>query len=264
MVRGSAGIGKSALCRRVAAEARERGWLTVTVAATAGSSPYAPLAEAVGQLLGRDRSLLDAIGDRARATLIALAAPAHRPESGLTRHMVIGAVRRLVHACRGAATGVLLVLDDAHLADDATVEACTFLARATGGLPVVSVLAHRPDVVGAALTHGVDALDRAGRVRQDRSRPARPRRGGRAGRGRRTRGTAAGGAGPDRRAGAGQPLLRPGAGPRRRRRRWTGSAGVGLGRGDGTVPRSRRWPPPRCCAASRSPATTSTRPISGP
>jgi DNA-binding SARP family transcriptional activator len=164
VVRGSAGIGKSALCRRVAAGASERGWLTVTVAATAGGSPYAPLAEAVGQLLGRDRGLLDAIGDRARATLIALAAPAHRPEGGLTRHMVVGAVRRLVHACRGAATGVLLVLDDAHLADDATVEACMFLARATGGLPVVGVLAYRPDVVGAALTHGVDALDRAGRV----------------------------------------------------------------------------------------------------
>ena len=164
VVRGSAGIGKSALCRRVAAGARERGWLTVTVAATAGSSPYAPLAEGVGQLLGRDRSLVEAIGDRARATLIALAAPAHRPEGGLTRHMVVGAVRRLVQACRGAATGVLLVVDDAHLADAATVEACVFLARATGGLPVVCVLAHRPDVAGAALTHGVDALDRAGRV----------------------------------------------------------------------------------------------------
>ena len=63
--------------------------------------------------------------------------------------MVIGAVRRLVQACRGAASGVLLVLDDAHLADDATVEACVLLARATGGLPVVIVLALSPRRRGA-------------------------------------------------------------------------------------------------------------------
>ena len=165
VVRGPAGIGKSALCRRVAVEARERGWLTVTVAATTGGGAYAPLAEAVGQLVGRDRGLLDAIGDRARSTLVALTAPTQRPEGGLTRHMVIGAVRRLVQACRDG-RGVLLVLDDAHLADDATVEACTLLAGASAGVPLVIVLAHRPDVAGAALTRGVDALDRAGRLRR--------------------------------------------------------------------------------------------------
>jgi DNA-binding SARP family transcriptional activator/tetratricopeptide (TPR) repeat protein len=164
VVRGPAGIGKSALCRHLATGARERGWLAVAVTAGRGGSPYAPLAEAVGQLLTRDRSLLDAIGNRARSTLIALVAPAHRPEAGLTRHMVIGALRRLVQACRGAASGVLLVLDDAHLADGATIEACMLLARATGGLPMVTVLAHRPDLADAALTHGLGTLDRAGRL----------------------------------------------------------------------------------------------------
>lgn len=62
------------------------------------------------------------------AELTALAAPAPRRDGALTRHMVIGAVRRLIGACR-VATGGLLVIDDAHLADDGIVEAWAQLAR---------------------------------------------------------------------------------------------------------------------------------------
>ena len=188
VVRGPAGIGKSTLCRQVAASARERGWLAVTVAATPDSGPYASLVAAVEQLLGHDRSLLDALPAPARSTLAALtalAAPAQPHEGGLTRHMVIGAVRRLIAACPDV-TGVLLVVDDAHLADDATVEAWGHLARAGGGLPFLGVLAFRPERGPPALTRTVAGLDRAGRVRRDRPGPARPRRGRRAGGGGRT------------------------------------------------------------------------------
>jgi DNA-binding SARP family transcriptional activator/tetratricopeptide (TPR) repeat protein len=167
MVRGPAGIGKTALCRRVASSARERAWLVVTVVATVGSSPYAPLVSAVEQLLSRDHTLLGVLPDRARsalAELTLLAAPAQPHEGGLTRHMVIGAVRRLLMACGDEdATGVMLVIDDAHLADDATTEACMHLARAGGGRPFLAVLAYRPEVARPTLTQGVAGLDRAGR-----------------------------------------------------------------------------------------------------
>ena len=165
VVRGPAGIGKTALCRQVASSARRRGWLVVTVVATAGSSPYAPLVSAVEQLLSRDRALLGALPGPARSTLAELtllAAPAPARQGGLTRHAVIGAVRRLLVAC-GPAAGVMFIVDDAHHADDATIEACTHLARAGGGLPFLAVLAYRPEVARPALAQGVAGLDRAGR-----------------------------------------------------------------------------------------------------
>jgi DNA-binding SARP family transcriptional activator/tetratricopeptide (TPR) repeat protein len=165
VVRGPAGIGKSMLCRQVAASARERGWLVVTVAATLASGPYASLVAAVEQLLSHDRTLLDTLPAPARSTLAALtalAAPAQPHEGGLTRHMVIGAVRRLISACPDV-TGVLLVVDDVHLADDATMEAWGYLARAGGGLPFLGVIAFRPEVAPQALTRTVAGLDRSGR-----------------------------------------------------------------------------------------------------
>ena len=165
VVRGPAGIGKTALCRQVASLARQRAWLVVTAVAAAGSGPYAPLVGAVEQLLSRDRTLLDALPDQARSVLAGLtllAAPAPPRRGGLTRHSVIGAVRRLLLAC-GNPTGVLLIIDDAHLADDATTEACMQLARAGGGLPFLAVLAYRPDAARPVLAQGVAGLDRAGR-----------------------------------------------------------------------------------------------------
>ena len=166
VVRGPPGIGKSALCRQVAALARHRSWLVVTVAATMASSPYAPLVSGIEQLLSRDRALLDALPDRARsvlAELTLLASPARPHDGRLTRHSVIGAVRRLILECRDV-TGVMLIVDDAQLADDATTEACMHLARAGGGLPFLIVLAYRQEAARPTLARGVAALHRAGRA----------------------------------------------------------------------------------------------------
>ncbi|MDN5919674.1 MAG: AAA family ATPase [Pseudonocardia sp.] len=165
VLRGLAGMGKSTLCRQVASLAQERGWLVVAVAASAGNGPYASLVNAVEQLLDDDRTILDELPGSARSTLTALTESAEQArslEGGLTRHMVIGAVRRLVAACRHV-TGVLLVVDEAHLADDATVEAWAHLARAGGGLPFLGALAFRPEAATQQLVHAVASLERAGR-----------------------------------------------------------------------------------------------------
>ena len=162
VVRGSPGIGKSALCRQAASMAADRGWSAITVTTSSGKGPYAPLVSAVEQLLGQDRTLVDAVGERARSTLAALTTLAGgRPcEGGLTRHQVIGAVRRLLTA-RGA--GVLLVIDDAHLADAATIDACAHLARRGSRISFLAVLAYRPESARQALTEAVAGLERAGR-----------------------------------------------------------------------------------------------------
>jgi DNA-binding SARP family transcriptional activator/tetratricopeptide (TPR) repeat protein len=168
VVRGPPGIGKTALCRQVSAAARQRSWLVLTVTATTAGPPYAPLSSAVEQVLGHDRAVLASLPGEVRATLSKLtspAAPAHAPPGGLTRHLVIGAVRRLLVAYGNArkAAGVMLAVDDAHLAGDAATDACLQLALAAGGLPLLAVLACRPEASRPELTRGVAELERAGR-----------------------------------------------------------------------------------------------------
>ncbi|MPY91830.1 MAG: AAA family ATPase [Acidimicrobiia bacterium] len=165
VVRGAAGIGKSTLCQQVATVGRHEGWTVVTVAATQASSPYTPLAAAVEQLVGRDRALLDAVGARARtvlAELTSLAAPATPLDGALTRHQVIGALRRLLLAGSGAG-GVVLVIDDAHVADEATIDVVLHLGG-PAGTPLLVVLAYRQEAAPAALSRGVARLARGGRV----------------------------------------------------------------------------------------------------
>jgi DNA-binding SARP family transcriptional activator len=164
VVRGPGGIGKTTLCRELSAVAGDRGWLVLMVAASRAREAYAPVTAAIEQLLHRDRGVLDTLPDATRATLAgltALAAPATPAPGGLTRHMVIGAVHRLLTACRDV-TGVVLILDDAHLADEATVELWDQLARTTGA-PILGVAAHRAEGVPASLARAAAGLRRAGR-----------------------------------------------------------------------------------------------------
>ena len=165
VVRGPAGIGKSTFCREVARAARAEGWMVIAVAATEADSPYAPLANAAEQLIAGDRALLDAVGGRGRsvlAELTAVAAPAAPLERPLTRHEVIGAFRRLLLAAADGAA-VALFVDDAHLADEATIDLLLHLGSA-GGTPVLAVLAYRPEPAREGLTRGVARLARAGKA----------------------------------------------------------------------------------------------------
>ena len=165
VVRGPAGIGKSALCRELARAARAEGWMVVACGATEAGAPYAPLASVAEQLIARDRGLLDAVGTRVRsvlAELTSLAGPAAPLESPLTRHRVIGALRRLLLAA-GDGDAIALVLDDAHLADEATIDVLQHLGSA-GGTPILAVLAYRPEAAPEVLIRGVARLARGGKA----------------------------------------------------------------------------------------------------
>jgi DNA-binding SARP family transcriptional activator len=159
VVRGTAGLGKTSLCRRIAATARERGWTVTASTALGRSAPYAPLVAVVERALARDRGLFDRLPEATRsvlAELTALAAPAPPLQGGLTRHHVIGALRRVL-----AGAPALLVLDDAHQADEATIDVLLHLAVDAAG-DVLVVLAHRPGPAPEALDRGVARLVRAG------------------------------------------------------------------------------------------------------
>jgi DNA-binding SARP family transcriptional activator/tetratricopeptide (TPR) repeat protein len=165
VVRGQAGIGKSAFCREVERVAQAEDWMVIAVAATESSRPYGPLASVVEQLEAGDRTPFEALGDRARTVLAELtssAGPTASQEMPLTRHGVIGAIRRLLVAA-GDGAPVALIVDDAHLADEATIDALHHLASA-GGAPLLPVLAYRPESAPEALTRGVARLARAGRA----------------------------------------------------------------------------------------------------
>jgi DNA-binding SARP family transcriptional activator len=158
VLRGPAGIGKTAFCRELAGLAGERGWRVVRVEAEQSGRPYAVMAALAERLVLTERGLLDQIGAPARSVLAAispLAAPAAALPGPLGRHQVIGAVRRLLLAASSGAE-VMVLVDDAHLIDDADVDVLMHLCSA--GPPVCVVLALRAPAPGSALGRGVARL----------------------------------------------------------------------------------------------------------
>lgn len=162
VLRGPAGIGKSALCGEIGAQARRRGWTVLRLDAADTGRPYGAVASIAERLMLEDRGLLDRIGPPARAVLALLsplATPADTSQGPLGRHQVVGAIRRLLLAA-APDTDLLLQVDDAHLIDDADVEVLVQLAM-TGG-PLCLLIATRPVAVTTALGRGMARLQRAG------------------------------------------------------------------------------------------------------
>ncbi|MCW5630748.1 MAG: AAA family ATPase [Rhodoferax sp.] len=165
VLRGAAGIGKSALCHELRAQARQRGWAVLRLDAVQSGRLYGAIASIVERVILDDRGTLDRIGAPARtvlALLSPLALPADEPLGPLGRHQVVGAVRRLLLA---AASGrdLLLQVDDAHLLDDADIEVLVQLAMA--GAPLFLLAATRPVPPAAAWARGMARLHRAGRLK---------------------------------------------------------------------------------------------------
>ena len=81
VLRGPAGIGKTAFCRELDGMARQRGWTVVAVGAAQPGRAYAVMAALSERLILADRSLLDSVGAPARSVLALLspiAAPANK------------------------------------------------------------------------------------------------------------------------------------------------------------------------------------------
>ncbi len=164
-VRGPAGIGKSALCAQIERRARQRGWLTVHSSARRNAVPYAALVTVVEDLVARDPRLVATLPARTRATVAQVTSlndSDGTPTRALTRHQVIGALRQVLAAASDTA-GVVLVLDDAHAADEATVDAVLQLAG-PGNPRIVGVIAYRPEQASEALRARVGARTNTGRI----------------------------------------------------------------------------------------------------
>lgn len=161
VLRGPAGIGKTALAGEIAALARTRGWRVLRVQALGSGRPYAVVAAMAERLLQEDRAPLDRIGEAARKVLgllTPLAAPSQPLPGPLGRHQVVGAIRRLLVAA-GAGEDLLLHVDDAHQTDDA--DADVLLQLAMSGAPVCLLLGLRPPAEDGVLARGIARLQGA-------------------------------------------------------------------------------------------------------
>ncbi len=150
---GAAGMGKSALITAATERAHEFGFrlgrgVTATVE---GSWPYAPVLEALADLCRRHPELLGALSEEDRSEIEVALKGADVGWSGDSSHQRL--LLATLHLVRLAAadTGLLLVVDDVHDADEASLRLLHYLARSTFEDRVCLVLAHRPAPSGSPL-----------------------------------------------------------------------------------------------------------------
>ena len=154
VVTGPAGVGKSALEAALAERAGRLGFQVGagTAAPVEGAWPFAPLLEAVAQLCRPPSPVLETLDPGHRAEVERALGATALPWSGESTHTrFFVAVAELVRLA-AASRGVMLVLDDAHLADEGSLRLLHYLARATRDRqPVCIVLVHRDEPVPPAL-----------------------------------------------------------------------------------------------------------------
>lgn len=143
LIAGEAGIGKTALLAEVDAEAARRGWAAVT-----GRGVEGGLAPALWPWIEALRAVLSRAPEAAltgRLTLAELVAPAASERPPLTASLVPLAdeVAELLGEV-GAATPLVVVLDDLHWADMASLDLLALVAGRLGASRVLLAGAHRP------------------------------------------------------------------------------------------------------------------------
>lgn len=161
-VRGTAGAGKTTICRQAGRIAEAAGWSCRWTTADGDARPYAPLITLVEDLLLDHGDVLEHLRGNAAAVLGALLPErvGATAEGPVSRHQVVGALQQLLHAVDRRP--VVLVVDDAHLADEATVDAVGHLAASARD--VVVVLARRDAPANAPLAKVMTRLRRGGRL----------------------------------------------------------------------------------------------------
>ncbi len=164
LLRGPAGVGKTAFAQELVALAKKEGWGTAFITPSDDTRPYGVVADVATELLRSDRRLLDALGPHTRsvlATFTPLARPAVPHPGALARHQMVGALHSLLVALRPGAP-ILFLVDDADAVDEASADVLLHLART--GMPVRTVLAVRSLSTHRVLEEGVARLLRAKRA----------------------------------------------------------------------------------------------------
>ncbi|MFC8800390.1 ATP-binding protein [Promicromonospora sp. NPDC057138] len=152
LVSGEAGIGKTRLCEELARVARADGAAVVVGAAEEASSPFAAILTTLDAAFAEQPGLGDALGQDARERLVMPAGEAsglpwlEASTPGVERQRMFSSVARTVTAA-AAEHGLLLVLEDVHLADDSSLQLLTYLGRIAPYHPVLLVLSQRSETL---------------------------------------------------------------------------------------------------------------------
>jgi len=162
LLAGEAGVGKTRLADEIAAEAT--GLVLRGGARQGGATPYEPIAAALRTHLRIAPDALAGCGPLKRHLALLLPELGRAPAAG-DRPTLFEAVRcALAHLA--AERELLLVLDDLHWSDAATLELLSALAEPLSGLPVLVLAGYRAD--GLPRDHGIrrlrNDLRRAGRL----------------------------------------------------------------------------------------------------
>ena len=161
LVRGPAGIGKSAFADAFVERERAAGGIAALVLADEPDDAFATLAAVVEELLLRIPSVAGRLNDRTRAVLARLTPVAQAPDTAdvsVTRHQMLGAVQQMIDA---AQTRVVIVVDDAHRADDSSLGVLAQLTERADSGPVV-VFSFRAEAAGPGVQRAIMRATRHG------------------------------------------------------------------------------------------------------
>ena len=143
---GPPGVGKSAVLELAERMATRRGWRTGrgTASAVEGPWPYAPVLEALNDLCRKHHALLDGLDDVYRLEIERALSGRDVSWSGESGHQRLFVAAAELIRLAAAGHGLLIVLDDVHEADEASLRLLHYLSRCAVTEPVLIVLAHRP------------------------------------------------------------------------------------------------------------------------
>jgi len=145
LVAGPAGVGKSAVLDLAEALAGRQGWKVARGGASSveGPWPYSPVLEALSALCRRHPALLDGLGDDYRVEIERALAGRDLGWSGENSHQRLFVAAAELMRVAAAGPGLLLMVDDVHDADEASLRLLHYLSRCAVDERVVLMLAHR-------------------------------------------------------------------------------------------------------------------------
>ncbi|MFC5175185.1 ATP-binding protein [Nocardioides taihuensis] len=145
LVSGPAGVGKSAVLDLAEALARRQAWKVARSAASSveGPWPYSPVLEALSGLCRRHPALLDGLADDHRTEIEHALTGRDLGWTGEDSHQRLFVAAAELMRVAAAGPGLLLVVDDAQDADEASLRLLHYLSRCAVDERVLLLLAHR-------------------------------------------------------------------------------------------------------------------------